>query len=79
VRTYQREDIWSFECDIVEGFTILLSFGVSRDNVFGNALEFLECKAYMALVGTKLSFASKDTRSAAPYILFVKVFLFIGS
>ena len=77
--TYHREDIWRFERDIVEGLAILLSFGIARDNVFGNALEFLECKTHTALVGTHSSFASKDPKGLTTYILFVKVFLFIDS
>ena len=79
VGTYQGEDIWRFERDIVEGFATFISFGIARDDVFGNALEFLKCKAYTALVGTHSSFASKDPKPANAYILFVEVFLFVGS
>jgi len=79
METYHGEDVWSFERDIVEGFAIFLSFGIARDDIFGNALEFLECKAYTALVEMHSSFASKDPKPANAYILFVKVFLFTGS
>lgn len=74
IGTYQGEDIWSFECDIVESFAIFLSFGVARNNVFGNALEFLECKAYTALVGTYSLFASKDPNSGVHTFSSLKFF-----
>lgn len=51
---YQGEDVWSFERDVVEGLSIFLSFGIARDDVFGNALELLKCEAYTALVGKHL-------------------------
>jgi len=56
---YQWEDIWSFERDIINGFAILLSFGIARNDVFWNALEFLECKAHTTLVGKRSLFMSK--------------------
>ena len=77
VKTYQGEDIRRFECNIVEGFAILLSFGISRDNILGNALEFLEGKAHTALVGVHPSVSSKSQRFKDANILFVKVFLLV--
>ena len=50
IEAYQWEDIRSFEGDIIESITTLLSFGITRDNVFGNALELFEGETNTTLV-----------------------------
>ena len=40
-KTYNGEDVWRLECDIVDLLAILRALGVARNHIRRNALELL--------------------------------------